>query len=180
MGLAVKVFGFHTWRVMYTMGYEYDQKPSKPAIEHFLFMLGMLLPCSYCRVSFRLYLVSRVDLHHILEHEGGVRLIHNIHCFVNNKLNKQELPFHRVEVFDVSHEGFWTSFLNIITYMFGDNRNPQYIMQFLGIWLAVCRRRAWRRDSPMCRIFTSIMDNATITSNQDIQTLIGTLVNAYS
>lgn len=117
MGVKTKIFGKHAWIVLETMCLIYDQMMEKlhqkenelknnwkykeeiqiiySLMSTYMRLVGKVLPCVYCRISYRDFTNSddsQTDIEHMLSLKNGAKkLIYNIHNKVNNKLKQQEI-----------------------------------------------------------------------------------------
>lgn len=96
MGVRTKQFGPHAWIVFETIARIYDESKSDPSspmsylVREFLVLIGFVLPCVYCRVSYRTFLKQlgpEVDSLRL----PVKRIVYDLHCCVNAKLRNQQL-----------------------------------------------------------------------------------------
>lgn len=115
MGVKTKVFGPVTWVMLEGLGRFYDEYQAlcetkdnaltnpdcavdmRDLFREFLFLLGYVVPCVYCRVSYREFTYAlqptnkHCDVNRMLhEREGGKRFVYHLHDRVNAKLRDQE------------------------------------------------------------------------------------------
>jgi hypothetical protein len=108
MGVRTKVWGKMAWIVFEGMGRFYDEYIEEEDDEtkrgemremmiEFMFLIGFVLPCVYCRISYQEFTdpskpeSSGTDIHRMLSlKNGGKQLIYNLHNRVNKKLRDQE------------------------------------------------------------------------------------------
>lgn len=106
MGVKTKVFGRYAWLVFEGMGKLYDDymaQTTDPVLKsnmqnymaEFMFSIGTVLPCVYCRRSYQTFTHPdhpEIDIYRFLSQaNGGKRLIWTLHNRVNTKLRNQEL-----------------------------------------------------------------------------------------
>lgn len=92
--MDTKFWGPDGWRLLHTLAYIYPSKPT-PQQQHlyniFFDMLKDILPCRYCRESFKNFL-KELPIKSYLNSPRNLRLwIYRIHNKVNNKLRRQGL-----------------------------------------------------------------------------------------
>lgn len=108
MGVRTKVFGPFAWLVFEGvarffdefMEHETDEVAKEDMLcfmKEFIFLIGFVLPCIYCRISYQGFTDpdnpdnKDTDLHHMLMlKQGAQRLVYNLHCRVSRKLRDQE------------------------------------------------------------------------------------------
>lgn len=110
MGVKTSVWGKYAWIVLESIASLYDQymlddtKTSdqrthmKDLMTQFMFLIGEVVPCVYCRISYQLFTNPMdpknkgVNIKHMLSvpKNGAKKLIYNIHNQVNYKLQGQE------------------------------------------------------------------------------------------
>lgn len=95
MGVRTKLFGPHTWKVLHALAELLDEGKCDcyPMIREFFCLVGFVLPCVYCRLSYRRFL-SQPQLTVDQLGKGAhrtQRFVYSIHTSVNQKLYSQEL-----------------------------------------------------------------------------------------
>lgn len=110
MGVRTKIFGPHAWIVFEGLATMYDDfmikyKDDENKLQlmrcymtEIMFIIGFVLPCVYCRISYREFTnpdnPDKPDLNiykQLLLVDGAKKLVHALHTRVNNKLENQEL-----------------------------------------------------------------------------------------
>jgi hypothetical protein len=169
MGVSTKRFGKYGWKVLEGLARFFDDfiEDYKSNIvlcskmtcffTEVISLIGFILPCVFCRVSFREFIHPDYDtctnLEENLKNGTAKKLIYNLHNCVNNKLEKQELaqcsgnstrqfeikekwrshnkPFCAVHFITIVELEFWESFLIFLGYVMCDDIDPIYIKRFL-------------------------------------------------
>lgn len=102
MGVKTKVFGKFAWLLFEGVGRFYDeymQRETDPwrrtemmdLVREFFFLIGFVLPCVYCRISYREFINTDVNVHQMLAlKDGGKQLVYRLHGRVTKKLWDQE------------------------------------------------------------------------------------------
>jgi hypothetical protein len=108
MGVKTKIFGKFAWLVFEGLGRFYDEYMSQETnselqqimrdfFKEFFFLVGFILPCIYCRISYREFTDpshpsnSKTDIYKMLSTpDGGKQLVYYLHQRVNQKLRDQE------------------------------------------------------------------------------------------
>ena len=108
MGVKTKKFGPYAWLFFQGMARFFDEymelekdpksiAEMKDLIREFFFLVGLVLPCVFCRVSFREFTYSlyptneKCDIYKMIEEKNGAKqLIYHLHNRVNVKLRDQE------------------------------------------------------------------------------------------
>lgn len=105
MGVRTRIFGPRAWVFFEGMAVVYDQfmeyeKNEKKRIkmkryfQEFLFLIGFVIPCIYCRISYQSFTNPKkpyVDIKKLVNmKDGGKKAVYELHCQVNNKLWEQE------------------------------------------------------------------------------------------
>lgn len=102
MGVKTKVFGKFAWLVFEGVGRFYDeymqQQPDPylraemmDLLREFFFLIGFVLPCVYCRISYREFLNTDLNVHQMLAlKDGGKQLVYRLHNRVSKKLWDQD------------------------------------------------------------------------------------------
>lgn len=170
MGVNTKKFGKHAWVVLHTVASFVDwlyentkDTKQRQQIEcytnQFMLVFGMILPCIYCRVSYRKFASCRETLQYrrnMFSNPKGVqKLYYHIHNCVNAKLYHQELSqshdrkqikqnwerklisintlFDTYKPDDITKPMFWKHFTMFMGYVMCDydtNRAP-HILRFM-------------------------------------------------
>ena len=106
MGVKTKEFGRFLWILMEGVGRFYDDYQAGPCSKfhkkqmydrvcEFFFLIGFIIPCIYCRLSYQGFTnpeKPKADIKRmLLRSGGGKRLVYELHNCVNNKLFNQEL-----------------------------------------------------------------------------------------
>jgi hypothetical protein len=168
MGVSTKRFGKYGWKVLEGLARFFDDfiEDYKSNIvlcskmtcffTEVISLIGFILPCVFCRVSFREFIHPDYDtctnLVQHLKNGTAKKLIYNLHNCVNNKLEKQEIansydtlsrfeiqekwrrhniPFCEVNFITIVELEFWESFLIFLGYVMCDDIDPIYIKRFL-------------------------------------------------
>jgi hypothetical protein len=110
MGVRTKAFGPFAWTFFQGVAVMFDDfvkahrnnpcavEQARCNLTELLFLIGFVLPCIYCRISYRTFTdpddpdndglnISRM----LLLEDGAKRLVYNLHDRVNQKLQDQEL-----------------------------------------------------------------------------------------
>ncbi len=104
MGVRTVVFGPRAWRTLEGMAAFYDEYMAmehdldmKDMFREFFFLLGFVLPCVYCRISYRQFTDpahptnQQCDITRMLgEKNGAKKLVYHLHQRVSTKLRDQE------------------------------------------------------------------------------------------
>lgn len=102
MGVKTKVFGKFAWLLLEGVGRFYDDymaretEPLKRVemmdmVREFFFLVGFVLPCVYCRISYREFINTDINIHQMLIlKDGGKQLVYRLHNRVSKKLWDQE------------------------------------------------------------------------------------------
>jgi hypothetical protein len=103
MGVNTKSFGPYWWKLLEGLASFFDDymkinKNDLKMVCYFsevLNLVGFILPCIYCRVSYREFINADQESTNISKmltlEDGGKKLIYNLHNCVNDKLQSQEL-----------------------------------------------------------------------------------------
>jgi len=92
--MDTKFWGPSGWKLLHYMTESYPDKPSetqKANMITFFNVLGEVLPCKYCRISFKEYIKAKPVEKVVNSREKLCRWMFDIHNMVNNKLRKQGL-----------------------------------------------------------------------------------------
>ena len=92
--MDTKFWGPSGWKLLHYMTESYPDKPSetqKANMITFFNVLGEVLPCKYCRISFKEYIKVKPVEKAVISREKLCRWMYDIHNMVNNKLRKQGL-----------------------------------------------------------------------------------------
>lgn len=101
MGVKTKVFGRFAWLMFEGIGRYYDeymlhatkedQMKMMDYMREFFALIGFVLPCVYCRISYRQFVNS--DIHvpkFLMQKDGGKKLVYALHNRVTKKLWDQD------------------------------------------------------------------------------------------
>lgn len=149
MGVKTKEFGKFGWVVLESFARAFDEFRPKSKCEyervkcllsHIFYLLGFILPCVYCRVSFRDFTDGKnpqTDICKMINKRKARLLIYNIHECVNDKLQMQgnirnRISFEDVKFTHIETFKFWESFLILCGYIMCDYRVIEHdkILQF--------------------------------------------------
>jgi hypothetical protein len=151
MGVKTHSFGPCTWVMLEGISQYYDDLPPKIQTEQkntmccLMYMVGFLLPCIHCRISFRRMTYCRYPKIHIettLQQEGAKALTYGLHYAVTDKLihqgqtNKKHIGWQ--EALDngfpeITSDKFWYNFTKSLAFMCCDlTPDRQY---YLGLFL---------------------------------------------
>lgn len=87
-------WGKSGWIFMHTISFNYPDKPTQKDIQNyknFFMNIGEVLPCSYCRESYKEF-ITQLPIDPVLKSRKLLtRWLYKIHNKVNNKLRKQGL-----------------------------------------------------------------------------------------
>jgi len=92
--MDTKFWGPSGWKLLHYITESYPDTPSetqKANIITFFNVLGEVLPCKYCRISFKEYIKAKPVEKVVNSREKLCRWMFDIHNMVNNKLRKQGL-----------------------------------------------------------------------------------------
>lgn len=92
--MDTKFWGPSGWKLLHYITESYPNKPTetqKANIQTFFNVLGEVLPCKYCRISFKEYIAKKPIEKAINSKEKLCRWMYDIHNMVNSKLRKQGL-----------------------------------------------------------------------------------------
>jgi hypothetical protein len=169
MGVSTKRFGKYGWKVLEGLARFFDDFmedfKSNPILcskmicffTEVISLVGFILPCVFCRVSFREFIHPNYDpstnVTHLLKNGMAKNLIYNLHNCVNYKLEQQEIAkttnetlalvaikekwrnhnkafceVHFVTIVDLE---FWESLIIFLGYVMCDNIEQVYIRRFL-------------------------------------------------
>lgn len=107
MGVKTKVFGKYAWLVLEGVAKFYDEYMVSEAtkkeklemqtlFKEFFFLLAFVLPCVYCRISYREFTSTEIKIEHYLNKpDGGKKFVYDLHCRVTKKLWDQEREDHK-------------------------------------------------------------------------------------
>ena len=91
--MNVNKWGPSGWLFLHTITFNYPEKPSKQDIKrytNFFIAVGDMLPCKYCRESYKIY-IKHIPVKHFADSREGITYwLYNIHNLVNNKIFKDE------------------------------------------------------------------------------------------
>jgi hypothetical protein len=92
MGVKTKHFGPPTWKVLHALAAHLDQHPAPPALlEEFFCHLSFVLPCVYCRLSYRQFVNQHPHLQINQAATNVSRFVYTLHNRVTQKLYSQEV-----------------------------------------------------------------------------------------
>jgi hypothetical protein len=174
MGVKTKDWGPHGWVVIESLGRLYDdillQIPEKDetarhalqqTLKSIIFLIGFILPCVYCRISYRKFtnpqnLEIDIDKKLLLEN-GGKHVVYEIHRKVSEKLEEQESnnnpsrsshierkwrklkpSFRKVlksRFWSVTSEKFWQAYVKFLAYIMCDYRSDDHAKIYLFIYM---------------------------------------------
>ena len=92
--MDTKFWGPSGWKLLHSITEYYPKKPTlqqKADIQSFFNVIGEVLPCKYCRESFKEYIDKKPIEDHSGNRETLCRWMFDIHNMVNNKLRLQGL-----------------------------------------------------------------------------------------
>ncbi len=90
--LLTKIWGPGTWVALHSISFGYPDNPSskdKESYFEFFRLLGDVLPCSYCRDSYKKFIetgITRLDEQTMDNRLSLTKWLYNVHEAVNNKL----------------------------------------------------------------------------------------------
>lgn len=94
--MQVNKWGPKTWYTLHTMTFNYNEDPTeedKRNYKNFFTLLGEMLPCVYCRQSYKIYL-KYLPIDEYLDSRMGICYwLFTLHNIVNDKLNKPLYDF---------------------------------------------------------------------------------------
>lgn len=106
MGVKTKVFGKFAWLMFEGVGRFYDEYMQAETdlrrraemtdmIREFFCLVGFVLPCVYCRISYREFINTELSIAHMLSlKHGGKQLVYRLHARVTRKLWDQDREKH--------------------------------------------------------------------------------------
>lgn len=92
-GLITKIWGPSAWQTLHSISFGYPINPSdehKAKYKLFFELLGDVLPCSYCRDSYKHFITSGdsiLDSHALTNRKTLTKWLYRLHNAVNNKLD---------------------------------------------------------------------------------------------
>lgn len=144
MGVKTKKFGPFAWKTLHALAKRADAAKSYTEFQELLCLLGMVLPCVYCRLSVRQFLATdkSLDVKRI-GHTSCEMFVYLLHNRVNRKLYIQErtkatteaerraikqkwdhyaIPFSkaRENALDTHQPAFWTACFTFLWYVLCD------------------------------------------------------------
>lgn len=102
MGVITRIFGRFAWLMFEGIARFYDEYMAKERDDakrlemmslasEFFHLIGFVLPCVYCRISYRDFISTDIDINGMLGlKDGGKRLVYALHSRVTKKLWDQE------------------------------------------------------------------------------------------
>lgn len=97
-GLDPKIWGPTVWKWIHNIAYRWDNSKRKTSPYVFLNTIEMfkdMLPCRSCREAFSKHFATLALLHHS-QHFSALRWTYDLHCMVNNTLDKPSPPYRDV------------------------------------------------------------------------------------
>jgi hypothetical protein len=103
MGVKTKVFGKYAWLMFEGFGRIYDEymaietdvrlrQEMASMTKELFFLIGFILPCVYCRISYRGFISTEINIDEmLLLKNGGKKLVYRLHNRVTKKLWDQDL-----------------------------------------------------------------------------------------
>lgn len=91
--MDTRFWGPYGWKFLHTLPYSYDPKSNiqKNSMKGFFNLLGDMLPCIYCRLSYKKYYNEEPIDNHLDSQLELSKWLYRIHNKVNNKLKSQGL-----------------------------------------------------------------------------------------
>ena len=90
--MNVNKWGNHGWEFLHTITFNYPINPTiddKNRYKNFFKNVGEMLPCKYCRDSYKIY-YKHVPIKHFIDSREGVTYwLYYIHNLVNDKVFKK-------------------------------------------------------------------------------------------
>lgn len=164
MGVKTKDFGPVAWIFMESMGRYYDDfigtditnKQIRDLMRQLMFLIGFVLPCVYCRISYRQFTNPKnpeIDIEKLLIlQDGGKKFVYQIHQRVSKKLEEQELaknPENLEEIkmkwkkhtpswseaiqnrfVSINTKKFWKAYVMFLAYIMCDYRPQDHVQIF--------------------------------------------------
>jgi hypothetical protein len=97
-------WGTGLWTALHCMTFNYPENPTDKDIEkykNFFTLLGDMLPCIYCRQSYKIYLECLPIDNFLNSREGCCYWLFTLHNWVNNKIGKPIISFQEcVEIYE--------------------------------------------------------------------------------
>lgn len=93
--MDTKAWGPGGWVFLHCIAFNYPEKPTlsqKIAYKTFFESIGNVLPCKYCRESYKVFLKKHPIDHYIGSGKELSFWLYGIHCLVNDKLRNQGNP----------------------------------------------------------------------------------------
>ena len=147
MGVKTKLFGPHAWKVFEGVADFYDEfmtdqdikQEDKKRMEiyanQFFLMLGYVVPCIYCRISYRHFVCpdapdnKYLNIEKMLHRKKAKQFVYHLHNRVNQKLQTQQFAESMSEREDRKIEKFW----------------KKYIPEFDQVeWISIKSKRFWQ------------------------------------
>lgn len=91
--MNVNKWGPSGWIFLHTITFNYPEKPTtqdKKKYINFFNLVGDILPCKYCRKSYKIYIKYIPIKYFVDSREGITYWLYNIHNLVNNKIFKKD------------------------------------------------------------------------------------------
>jgi len=134
--MDTRFWGPDGWKLFHTIAFKYPHLPSDDDImNHKIFYNSLqdVLPCKYCRISYRKYINEQPIEKHLKSHDKLFKWSYNLHNKVNGKLRKQghnsniDPSYKEIYAFYKSNPYkdiclLGTCFLKSIVYNFPDNK----------------------------------------------------------
>jgi hypothetical protein len=116
-------WGFHTWKMMHYLTYNYPNQPSeqnKTDIYNFFISMQNLLPCEKCRVNYAEHLKMHPLTKDILnDRRKLVNWLIDIHNEVNKSLGKRIMTYDEVDRLYLKQPfNYWKIFVPVILLIF--------------------------------------------------------------
>lgn len=87
--MNTKKWGPHAWTFLHCIAYNYKKK-DRTLYRNFFILLGEMLPCKYCRISYQYFIKEKPINKYLNVSDGVFRWLYEIHNLVNNKLRCQK------------------------------------------------------------------------------------------
>ena len=97
--MNVNKWGPGGWDFLHSITFNYPLEPTendKKIYSDFFKSIGNILPCKYCRDSFKIY-YKYLPIDHFLDSREGITYwLYTIHTLVNQKIYKENTPFYDI------------------------------------------------------------------------------------
>lgn len=117
MGIKTNIFGPYFWWFLDILAIIYDRQINSYYLNEImiqtLYCIGYILPCVYCRLSYREFIYN-MDLYHYFNKNNKIenkakKLIFKLHNFVNDKLyiqtnNVKYLHYQNIKYDDINYD----------------------------------------------------------------------------